>query len=189
MLTVYDAAEGVLVPRSDPQGINDGSVWIDLLNPTKEEDRTVERALGIAVPTREEMAEIEASSRLYQEGGAHYMTAVVPFQPGAVRRPPPETVRFRYCGTRTTWTRPAAVYARCRPGAARESVLPAIPSIWMSSKFPAPFKAVTSPYAAVSAVSIEAPCIWMTSARSPAANPAALATVTVVALGMLVTAA
>jgi magnesium transporter len=87
MLTVYDAAEGVLVPREDRQEIGAGSVWIDLLNPTREEDQVVERALGIAIPTREEMAEIEASSRLYQEGGAHYMTAVVLFQPDAASEP------------------------------------------------------------------------------------------------------
>jgi magnesium transporter len=106
MLTVYDAAEGVLVPRSDPQGINDGSVWIDLLNPTKEEDRTVERALGVAVPTREEMAEIEASSRLYQEGGAHYMTAVVPFQPDAPNEPLVSTpVTFILAGNRLVTVR------------------------------------------------------------------------------------
>jgi magnesium transporter len=87
MLTVYNAADGVLAARNDAQGIDNGSVWIDLLNPTKEEDVLVERALGIAVPTREEMAEIEASSRLYQEGGAHYMTAVVLFQPDALNEP------------------------------------------------------------------------------------------------------
>src|SRR5262245_51015020 len=82
MLTVYNAADGLLVAREGalPE-IDDASVWIDLLNPTKEEDALVERALGVAVPTREEMAEIEASSRLYQEGGAHYMTVVVLYQP------------------------------------------------------------------------------------------------------------
>ena len=82
MLTVYDAADGVLITRERPAAINDGTVWIDLLNPTKDEDLLVEQALGIAVPTREEMAEIEASSRLYQEGGAHYMTAVVLYPAG-----------------------------------------------------------------------------------------------------------
>jgi magnesium transporter len=87
MLTVYNAAEGVLIAREDAQEINGATVWIDLLNPTKEEDLLVERAVGIAVPTREEMAEIEASSRLYQEGGTHYMTAVVPVQPDAPTEP------------------------------------------------------------------------------------------------------
>ncbi|MBO0764405.1 MAG: magnesium transporter CorA family protein, partial [Hyphomicrobiaceae bacterium] len=69
------------------QAINGATVWIALLNPTKEEDLLVEQAVGIAVPTREEMAEIEASSRLYQEGGAHYMTAVVLVQPDAPNEP------------------------------------------------------------------------------------------------------
>ncbi len=37
----------------------------------------VERHLGIAVPTREEMQEIEVTSRLYVENGARYMTATL----------------------------------------------------------------------------------------------------------------
>src|SRR4029077_20679990 len=41
------------------------------------EDKQVERALGIAVPTREEMQEIEVTSRLYVENGARYMTATL----------------------------------------------------------------------------------------------------------------
>ena len=35
----------------------------------------MERLAGIAVPTREDMQEIEISSRLYVENGARYMTA------------------------------------------------------------------------------------------------------------------
>jgi magnesium transporter len=53
------------------------AVWIDLVEPTAEEDRAVERALGLSVPTREEMAELEASSRLYREHGATYAIADV----------------------------------------------------------------------------------------------------------------
>ncbi len=53
------------------------TVWIDLVTPTAEEDRLVEELLGIAVPTREEMQEIEVSSRLYLENGARYMTATL----------------------------------------------------------------------------------------------------------------
>lgn len=51
------------------------AVWIDLLNPTADEDRQIEDQLGISIPTREDMKEIEESSRLYSEGGAHYLTA------------------------------------------------------------------------------------------------------------------
>jgi len=53
------------------------AVWIDLLEPTPEEERKVEKFLGIEVPTREEMREIESSNRLYEEDGGLYMTATV----------------------------------------------------------------------------------------------------------------
>lgn len=52
----------------------DGVVWLDLLNPTPEEDAYVERALGVPLPSREEMQEIEVSARLYNEAGAEFMT-------------------------------------------------------------------------------------------------------------------
>ena len=57
--------------------IAEGGVWFDLVTPTLPEDKLVERTLGIAVPTREEMQEIEVSSRLYTENGARYMTATL----------------------------------------------------------------------------------------------------------------
>src|SRR5215471_5085539 len=53
------------------------AVWIDMVTPTVQEDKIVEKLLGIAVPTREEMQEIEVSSRLYSENGARYMTATL----------------------------------------------------------------------------------------------------------------
>jgi magnesium transporter len=53
------------------------ALWIDLIAPTVQEDRMVEQYLGISVPTREEMQEIEVSSRLYLENGARYMTATL----------------------------------------------------------------------------------------------------------------
>lgn len=54
-----------------------GAIWIDLLNPTREEERLAEQLLGQNIPTREEMAEIEPSSRLYERKGALFMTASV----------------------------------------------------------------------------------------------------------------
>ncbi len=53
------------------------AAWIDLNNPTRDEELAAERVLGVQLPTREEMAEIEVSSRLYQEDGATFMTAFV----------------------------------------------------------------------------------------------------------------
>lgn len=54
-----------------------GSIWIDLLNPTAGEDAKIERHLGISIPTREEMHDLEPSEIIYAESGAHYMTARV----------------------------------------------------------------------------------------------------------------
>jgi magnesium transporter len=61
----------------DGGAIPENAVWFDLVQPTVEEDKVVEQALGIAVPTPEEMQEIEVSSRLYVENGARYMTATL----------------------------------------------------------------------------------------------------------------
>jgi magnesium transporter len=65
------------VPIAADRPLPEAAVWFDLVSPTMEEDKLVERALGIAVPTREEMQEIEVSSRLYVENGARYMTATL----------------------------------------------------------------------------------------------------------------
>src|ERR1051325_6968154 len=79
MLTTYIPRAGTLERRQigEPPEIPDGSIWFDLVSPTTGEDKLVERSLGIAVPTREEMQEIEVSSRLYVENGARYMTATL----------------------------------------------------------------------------------------------------------------
>ena len=66
----------VCVEEADPRVGQ--AVWLDLLNPTKEEEHSVESRLGLLLPTREEMEEIEISSRLYVEDGAYFMTATVP---------------------------------------------------------------------------------------------------------------
>lgn len=62
---------------ADLAALPESAVWIDLMKPTPEEDRAVERLAGIDVPTRDEMQEIEISSRLYIENGARYMTATL----------------------------------------------------------------------------------------------------------------
>ena len=106
MLTVYEAADGVLIKREWAAPIAPGVVWIDLLNPTKDEDLATEQALSISVPTREEMSEIEASSRLYQEGGTHYMTAVVLHQQEPALEPPVGTpITFILAGNRLVTVR------------------------------------------------------------------------------------
>lgn len=51
-----------------------GATWIDLDEPTREEEQLVERCIGLNVPTQAEMSEIEPSSRLFERKGALYMT-------------------------------------------------------------------------------------------------------------------
>jgi magnesium transporter len=79
MLSAYlprgTSLERQVIEEAGP--VPDGAVWFDLVTPTQAEDKLLERALGIAVPTREEMQEIEVSSRLYVENGARYMTATL----------------------------------------------------------------------------------------------------------------
>ncbi len=79
MLSVYTPGVRGLEARAISPGIKipEDAVWLDLLEPTVEEERQVEEALGIEVPTREEMREIETSNRLYEDSGALYMTSTV----------------------------------------------------------------------------------------------------------------
>src|ERR1700752_4974085 len=79
MFSVFVPTESSLKKAvvEDLARLPDSAVWIDLVNPSTAEDRAVERLAGIAVPTREDMQEIEISSRLYIENGARYMTATL----------------------------------------------------------------------------------------------------------------
>jgi magnesium transporter len=79
MLSIFAPADNTLrkTTPTDFAALSDSAVWIDLDKPTPEEDRAVERLAGVAVPTREDMQEIEISSRLYIENGARYMTATL----------------------------------------------------------------------------------------------------------------
>lgn len=76
MITFYDYQGTCLSRRTDGEVAGE-TVWIDLLNPAAEEEAMVERALGLDVPTRAEMREIEVSNRFYTEAGAHFMTALL----------------------------------------------------------------------------------------------------------------
>lgn len=52
------------------------ALWIDLFRPT-EADTAAVAALGIEVPTLEDMEEIEISNRLYRQDGTDYLTVVL----------------------------------------------------------------------------------------------------------------
>jgi magnesium transporter len=79
MLDVYLPSGSSLERRTLVSGdeVPDHAVWFDLINPAPGEDKLIEAKLGIAVPTREEMQEIEVSSRLYTEHHARFMTATL----------------------------------------------------------------------------------------------------------------
>ncbi|GLR98922.1 MULTISPECIES: magnesium transporter CorA family protein [Bradyrhizobium] len=79
MFSVFVPSESVLKKAviEDLAAVPENAVWIDLVNPSAAEDKAVERLAGIAIPTREDMQEIEISSRLYMENGARYMTATL----------------------------------------------------------------------------------------------------------------
>ncbi|MDP4593603.1 MAG: magnesium transporter CorA family protein [Beijerinckiaceae bacterium] len=81
MLTFYSRENDHIVsavldvaPESKPLAPAGMVPWIDILNPTHAEDLFVESVIGVSIPTCEEMQEIEASSRVYSENGAEYMT-------------------------------------------------------------------------------------------------------------------
>ncbi len=93
MLTTYDHHGTGLARRDGLVPVTEATVWIDLLNPTVDEDKFVETALGISIPTRAEMREIEASNRLYYETGAHFMTAFIVYN---VEAPVPLTTALTF---------------------------------------------------------------------------------------------
>lgn len=52
-------------------------LWLDLMAPTGEEIKMVQKHFGIELPTRDEMSDIQISSQLYTEGDAHVMTTPI----------------------------------------------------------------------------------------------------------------
>ena len=52
----------------------EGPTWIDLFDPTPAEAALVEKNTGLRVPSREDLNEIESTSRIYVEKGALYLS-------------------------------------------------------------------------------------------------------------------
>src|SRR3979490_615188 len=134
MLSVY-IPRGTSLERATVESGDappDGTVWIDLVSPTVQEDKLTEQFLGIAVPTREEMQEIEVSSRLYVENGARYMTATLMCQSDTAT-PKTTPVTFILAGHRLVTVRyddpkPFVIvenklHKSCPPNVTGESVL------------------------------------------------------------------
>ncbi|SHF17681.1 magnesium transporter [Kaistia soli DSM 19436] len=83
MLTAYAVADrGPTVVALPPiEAIGRGEArdiaWVDLHDPTADEEKQAEAYLGGLIPTREETREIEFSSRFYVEDGVVVMTASI----------------------------------------------------------------------------------------------------------------
>jgi magnesium transporter len=76
MMFAYRDAGGKLerlAPGDDPAS----AIWLDLHRPEAGQVAAV-TALGVEVPTLEDMEEIEISARLYREGELDYMTVMLP---------------------------------------------------------------------------------------------------------------
>jgi len=134
MLSVFVPQESSLKKASVDGlvALPESAVWVDLFNPTQPEDKAVEKLAGIAVPTREDMQEIEISSRLYIENGARYMTATLMCQ-SDTDTPKTTAVTFILAGHRLVTVRydepkPFALVEyklgrSCSPGLTGEMVL------------------------------------------------------------------
>ncbi|MFV3307040.1 magnesium transporter CorA family protein [Pseudomonas sp. NY15181] len=90
MITYYTLVGDRLVRHNGNEchGMPKDTLWIDLFQPTLEEEQLLESIIAVDVPTREEMAEIEDSSRFYESNGALYMTTTVV---GGIREHKPST--------------------------------------------------------------------------------------------------
>lgn len=79
MLKAYQLQSGGLKGAEILEGapIAPDAIWVDLYNPSVAERQAVNALLGMDLPTRADMEEIEVSSRLYTEDGGVFMTALV----------------------------------------------------------------------------------------------------------------
>ena len=67
------------IEADGPGTVPDDALWIDVIEPTRAEELALEKALGIEVPTREDVDEIQTSSRLVEDDGTLFMTGIVPY--------------------------------------------------------------------------------------------------------------
>jgi magnesium transporter len=76
MISIFESGTGSWT-SGGPEVLAGDPLWIDLLQPNPADEAAIEALLGIDVPTRAEMQEIEVSSRLTRRGDALVMTAPV----------------------------------------------------------------------------------------------------------------
>ncbi len=79
MIRLYSQTDnGIILSKNEQSNPDQQAIfWLDLLNPTADEIKYTEQLCGIEMPTKDEMREIESTSRLYCEDGARFMTTTV----------------------------------------------------------------------------------------------------------------
>ncbi len=77
MIKIYALQDGYLTERQSIEGIIkfEETVWIDIKEPTEEEETIMLKNFNITLPNIIEIDDIEVSRRLHSEDGIHYLTA------------------------------------------------------------------------------------------------------------------
>src|SRR5215469_13953919 len=73
-----------IFPHPDTGG---APIWIDLVSPGPEELEAAEAVVGVRLPTREALSEIESSSRVKEHDGVLFMSAPSAAAPPAGEAP------------------------------------------------------------------------------------------------------
>lgn len=76
MITAYFADRTNQIITKDFSSLAN-AIWIDLFSPSAQEKAAIEKYLGLLIPTKEEMREIELSSRLYRDNDSLIMTSMM----------------------------------------------------------------------------------------------------------------
>ena len=107
LLRSFAIANGRLEPLADGGGVPPEAAWVDMMSPTSAEERLVESALGLDIPTRAEAGGLQVSDRLVSTAGALYMSALVPAGQNAER--PTVPITFVRTGDRLVTVRYSSV--------------------------------------------------------------------------------
>ena len=81
MLTAYRTSE----PIAGSAAVRD--VWLDLLNPTAEEKADVESRHGLQLPSRQDLSEVESSSRVREDNGVLFLSLPIVSHAAAPEQP------------------------------------------------------------------------------------------------------
>jgi magnesium transporter len=123
MLTVHPAS-----PHAKAGAAGTPS-WLDLVDPTPDEQAIAERDFGFQLPTREDLSEVESSSRIAEENGVLFMSVPVAAH-GRSFDEAPSPIGFvlskdvlftiRYSPSRS-FDNAAARFAKCESGSSAEA--------------------------------------------------------------------